>query len=180
MNRVWSQETYQKALLFAAAAHKEQKMPGGELPYAVHFTLVAMEVIAALRAEPGLREDFAIQCALLHDVIEDTSTTANQLLEVFGKNVTDGVMALTKNKDLPSTAKMADSLSRIVANSQEVMMVKMADRIVNLQVPPRHWNEDKKRAYLDEAMVIFQALHKASPFLASRMEAKMKEYPRYF
>jgi (p)ppGpp synthase/HD superfamily hydrolase len=67
----WSQEKYITALRYAAAAHNGQKLPGTDLPYLVHVTMVAMEVIAALAREDGLSGDLAVQCALLHDVIED-------------------------------------------------------------------------------------------------------------
>ena len=42
--------------------------------------------------------DFAVQVALLHDIIEDTATTYDELAEHFGSKVADGVLALTKNK----------------------------------------------------------------------------------
>ena len=65
----WSQESYIKALLFAADAHNGQKVPGTELPYLTHLTMVSMEVVAALAVEDGLDGDLAILCALLHDVL---------------------------------------------------------------------------------------------------------------
>jgi (p)ppGpp synthase/HD superfamily hydrolase len=65
---VFSQDRYIDALTFAARAHSEQKTPMG-LPYLVHVTSVTMEVMAALRSEPGSDEDLAVTCALLHDVV---------------------------------------------------------------------------------------------------------------
>ena len=59
----FSQDLYLKALSFAARAHGEQKTPVG-LPYIVHVSSVAMEVMAALRSEPGSDEDLALVCAL--------------------------------------------------------------------------------------------------------------------
>jgi (p)ppGpp synthase/HD superfamily hydrolase len=72
MNLNWSQETYAKAYRFAAEAHNGQLFPGTELPYIMHVSFVSMEVIAALAQEPELDGNLAVQCALLHDVIEDT------------------------------------------------------------------------------------------------------------
>ena len=61
----FSPELHFRALSFAAIAHGEQKTAFG-LPYVVHVTSVAMEVMAALRTEPGRDEDLAVACALLY------------------------------------------------------------------------------------------------------------------
>lgn len=75
----WSQDVYIKAYRFAAEAHwnrsKKQHVPGTDIPYLMHFSMVAMEVIPALEKETGLNGNLAVQCALLHDTIEDTDTT---------------------------------------------------------------------------------------------------------
>src|SRR5687767_7368459 len=105
----YSNDAYLKALLFAAKAHGEQKTLVG-LPYVVHLSTVAMELACALRAEPGKDEELAVTCALLHDVVEDTSTPLDEVLAAFGPNVAAGVEALTKNASLPKDRQMRDSL----------------------------------------------------------------------
>lgn len=176
----WSQECYIKALLFAADVHGSQKIPGSELPYLAHLTMVSMEVMAALAVEDVLDGNLAIQCALLHDVLEDTPVTLEQFLECFGEQVTNGVQALTKNDRLPKHEKMADSLTRIRQQPREVWMVKLADRITNLQPPPHHWTAEKVRSYQQEAQQIYEALHQASPFLATRLQQKIEDYTGYY
>ncbi len=176
----WSQDVYIKALLFAANAHNSQKVPGTELPYLTHLTMVSMEVTAALAVEEGLDGNLAILCALLHDVLEDTSVAYEALLEIFGETVTNGVQALTKHDGLPKHEKMADSLARIQQQPREVWMVKLADRITNLQPPPNHWTTEKMQSYQQEAQQIYAALHGASPFLATRLQQKIDNYDQYF
>jgi hypothetical protein len=66
MEKHWSQDKYIEAFKFAARAHQGQKVPGTDLPYIMHLSLVGMEVIAALRNSKGYNENLAIQCALLH------------------------------------------------------------------------------------------------------------------
>jgi len=176
----WSQEVYIKALLFAANAHNSQKVPGTELPYLTHLTMVSMEVTAALAVEAGLDGDLAIQCALLHDLLEDTAVAYDALKELFGEAVANGVQALTKHDDLPKHEKMADSLARIRQQPKEVWMVKLADRITNLQPPPRHWTTEKMQSYQQEAQQIYDALHDASPFLANRLWQKIENYSIHF
>ncbi len=139
MAEAWSPEIYDRAWRFAAAAHLGQKLPGTDLPYAVHVALVCMEVMAALRAEPGWDEDLAVQCALLHDVVEDTAVSGEEVRATFGASVAAGVLALSKDPALPRSEQMADSLRRIREQPREVWLVKLADRITNLAPPPSYW-----------------------------------------
>jgi (p)ppGpp synthase/HD superfamily hydrolase len=136
-----------------------------------------MEILAALSAEPGHDGDLAIQCALLHDTIEDTDTSYEQLESIFGVRVADGVNALSKNPALAKSQQLVDSLHRIVAQPTEIWMVKLADRITNLQPPPPHWTTEKIIRYRDEAIEIHTHLHSASPFLALRLAEKIQNYP---
>lgn len=173
---VWTQDAYLRALHFAARAHGEQKTPTG-LPYLVHVTSVAMEVIAGLRAESGHDEDLAITCALLHDVVEDTTVPLPEIEAAFGSRVAAGVAALTKDSKLDKPLAMRDSLDRIVAGSAEIALVKLADRITNLAPPPAHWNAAKVAAYRAEAELILDSLGSASDALAARLAQRIASYP---
>jgi (p)ppGpp synthase/HD superfamily hydrolase len=93
--KVWSQDVYTKAWNFASYAHKDQNMPGSDLPYITHIGNVAMEVMSAIVQSNGVNDpDLSVQCALLHDVIEDTHITYEQVNTEFGQKVADGVLAL--------------------------------------------------------------------------------------
>lgn len=146
----WSPEIYSKAWYFATIRHEGQTYGGSQpllrVDYLNHIGSVGMEILWALSQTPGCKGDLAVQCALLHDVIEDTSATYEEVKEEFGKQVADGVLALTKNEKLPAKeARMTDSLKRIRQQPKEVWMVKMADRISNLYAPPYYWNNTKKK-----------------------------------
>lgn len=167
---------YVKALRFAAAAHGSQKVPDSELPYVVHVCSVAAEVIATLALEPVEQPDLAVQCALLHDVVEDTPTTLEEVKAAFGGEVAAGVDALTKRATLPKAERTADSLARIRLGRREVWMVKLADRLTNLAPPPASWTPDKCRAYRVEAEQILAALGSASPSLSRRLEERARAY----
>ena len=75
--------------------------------------------------------------------MEDTPATFEEISISFGLEVAEGVLALTKNQDLPKSEQMLDSLSRIKDQPKEVKAVKLADRITNLQEPPKYWNKSK-------------------------------------
>ena len=148
----------------------------------MHLSLVSMEVIAALRENAGANNcdgDLAVQCALLHDIIEDTRDTYEDLAGVFRVAVANGVQALTKNKELPDSLQMEDSLRRIKQQPKAVWMVKLADRITNLQPPPSYWSRDKKIRYRDEARQIHAMLKEGSDFLATRLLTKIEGYGEY-
>ncbi len=172
----WSQDLYIKAYRFAAHAHQGQTITGTELPYVMHLSLVSMEIIAALYVEKGHDENLAVQCALLHDVIEDTEIAYRQVEKEFGRAVADGVLALSKDETIEKDLQMADSLRRIKQQPGEVWMVKLADRITNLQPPPAHWKQSKIVRYREEAIEIHNALGEASPLLSARLWEKISEY----
>jgi guanosine-3',5'-bis(diphosphate) 3'-pyrophosphohydrolase len=172
----WSQENYIKAYKFAAKAHQGQKIPGSEIPYIMHLSFVSMEVIAAISVEKEHDGDLAIQCAILHDTIEDTDTSFEEIKTEFGELVANGVLALTKNISLEKHLQMSDSLCRIKEQPPEIWMVKLADRISNLQAPPHYWTQEKIIRYREEGIEIYQALQDASPFLASRLASKIEDY----
>jgi (p)ppGpp synthase/HD superfamily hydrolase len=176
MKSNWDRELYIKACRFAAQAHRGQLIPSSDLPYLLHLNLVSMEILAALSVEAGYDGDLAIACTLLHDTIEDTDTTYAQIESMFGSKVADGVAALSKNPDLEKSQQLADSLDRIASQPREIWMVKLADRITNLQPPPAHWDRAKIVRYRDEAIEIHDRLHTASPFLAKRLAEKIQNY----
>ncbi|PWQ93542.1 HD domain-containing protein [Leucothrix arctica] len=178
--KIWNQDKYLEAWNFASSIHNGQTLPGSDIPYINHIGLVAMEATATVSHEEINHPDTLVLCALLHDSIEDTSTTYEDIKKVFGAVIADGVLALTKNTELPSKPEqMKDSLNRIKQQPKEVWMVKLCDRITNLQPPPKHWNKAKIAKYQTEATLILNELGEASPFLAERLKTKITNYSKY-
>ncbi|MEI2695538.1 MAG: HD domain-containing protein [Saprospiraceae bacterium] len=175
------QRIYLEALKFASAKHfdKNQLVPGTNLPYVVHLSCVAMEILVTALHTPNFDLNIALPIALLHDTIEDTKTDFNELQNKFGLEVAIGVSALTKNIELPKGQQMFDSLTRIKKLSEEIWAVKLADRITNLQPPPPHWNKQKKLNYQNEAKLILNELKTGNSYLANRLEIKIEEYGSY-
>ena len=185
MSNQWSRDKYFKALKFAAEAHKDQLMPGTDLPYVVHVSLVAMEIIAALAEEPVERPNLAVQCALLHDCLEDTYILYDEIVNQYGSYVADGVLALSKDGAIGISEdeykrkwlQLEDSLQRIKQQPREIWMVKMADRITNLQPPPSHWTAAMIERYRKGAELIHKELVPASVYLGQRLRNKIDRYP---
>jgi guanosine-3',5'-bis(diphosphate) 3'-pyrophosphohydrolase len=175
------QSHYQEAIKFATYKHleKKQKVKGTKLPYVVHLSNVAMEILAASDKTPDFDLDYALQVSLLHDTIEDTDTTLDEIEERFGAGIADGVLAMTKNIKLPREMQIPDSLVRIKKMRKEVWAVKLADRIANLQAPPFKWHKEKIRKYQEESRLIHDALKDGNKYLAKRLNDVIIDYDKY-
>lgn len=184
---MFTQENYQKALHFAGLVHGDQKYPGKPYTYLVHTSMVAMEIMAASinginndeDNSTNINWDLAVQCAILHDTLEDTETTYEELENEFGQEIADGVLALTKNKDMEKSLQMEDSLKRIKDQPKEIWLVKLADRITNLQKPPEYWEVEKVVRYREEAKTIYKNLKGVNEYLEVRLLKKITEYINY-
>lgn len=120
-----------------------------------------------------------MQCALLHDSIEDTPTTRAEVAAAFGEPVAAGVQALTKDAALAKPDAMVDSLRRIRAQPPEIWLVKLGDRITNLAPPPGSWTREKCARYQAAAIAIADALGTASATLDARLRARIAAYAAY-
>ena len=180
----WHPDIFAKAWAFASRQHNGQTYGGAQegerIEYISHIASVAMEITWALKDDTAADSALAVQCALLHDTIEDTAATYEIVHSEFGEAVANGVLALSKNETLPTKdAQMRDSLHRIKQQPREIWMVKMADRITNLYHPPFYWTNEKILAYRDEALVIYQELYTANSQLAERLQQKIAAYPQF-
>jgi len=178
---IWNQDKYIQAWNYASTIHIGQQVPGTEIPYINHLANVAMEAMTAVALTTYIKNpDLLIQCALLHDSIEDTDCSYAEIKRLFGTGVAEGVLALSKDKKLPSKQEqMLDSLQRIQQQPIEIAMVKLSDRITNLQPPPRHWNSEKIAKYQQEARLILDTLGIANQTLAQRLQTKITNYDQY-
>jgi (p)ppGpp synthase/HD superfamily hydrolase len=177
----WHPDIFAKAWNFATFYHKGQTFGGPkegmQIEYINHVASVSIEIIWVLPSVPDVEGNLTVQCALLHDVIEDTEATYELVLEHFDVDVANGVLALTKDLALPTKAEqMEDSLKRIQEQRKEIWMVKMADRITNLYHPPFYWDNDRIEAYRQESIKIYEALHPANEMLAKRLHDKIERY----
>jgi (p)ppGpp synthase/HD superfamily hydrolase len=175
-----SYSDFRKAVRFAAAKHKDQKENGTEFPYLVHLSNVAAEVFFAYAEEPDFDLLLATIIAYLHDTLEDTETTVEELTAEFGEEVAAAVKALTKSKDIEDKEqRLKDSLARIRISRKEVGIVKLADRITNLDAPNLPWADDKRKRYMEGSNLILAQLGHSHEYLAARLKLKILDYVAY-
>ena len=181
---MWSIDELQKVWQLATRLHDGQKYGGQEegeqVEYINHIGSVTFEILNAINNEKEMNADLAIKCAILHDSIEDTEQSFEDVKKLFGIEVAKGVMALTKNEKLDNKKEMMiDSLNRIKEQPKEIWAVKMADRICNLYAPPFYWDNIKKIKYQKEAQLIYEELKEGNKYLAQRLERKINDYTKH-
>jgi len=170
--------TFEEAFAFANEKHSGQRLPGSELPYISHIARVCFELLLLVDAA-SYEMEFLLVVAALHDTLEDTNTTEAELLDRFGPRVLAAVKALTKDRRLPKALQIEDSLNRIEAEPKEVQLVKLADRIANMDRPPPNWTQEKIREYRKSSELIWLKLKGVHDGLASRLNARISDYARY-
>ena len=173
------QDIYQKAIRFAGEKHSNQKIKGSSANYLLHLSCVAMEVIIAHEKQPSFDLEKAVQIALLHDTLEDTQTTEEELNQTFGAEITKSVKALSKDNNIEYEHQITDSLKRINQSNIDSAVVKLADRITNLQKPREKWNNNQRKDYLEASKEIADALQNKHEALHRRLTQKIAEYKQY-
>ena len=155
-----------RAAYFAGEKHKDQRRSDKEeTPYINH----PLELASILVDEGGVDDVEVICAALLHDTIEDTDTTHEDLRSLFGAIVADIVMEVTNDMTLSSPERRIKESACIPGLSDKAKLVKLADKIANIRdistMPPIGWTQERKKAYFDFSLSIAQQAKDASPVL---------------
>ena len=143
----------ERAYVYSARVHQGQMRLSGE-PYLTHPLEVA-GILTDMRLDPE-----SVAAGLLHDVVEDTKATPEQVEEMFGKEVRHIVAGVTKLSTLPFGSKQdrqAESIRKMLlamADDIRVILIKLADRLHNMRTLQFH-KENKKRSIAQETMDIY-------------------------
>lgn len=147
------------AVAFAAGKHSTQRRKDVDAsPYINHPIAVA----SLLAVEGGVSDLATLQAAILHDTIEDTETSFEELVKRFGTEVADIVMEVTDDKALPKDERKQLQVTHAHKKSNSAALVKIADKTCNLRdmanSPPGGWSVDRRREYFDWAKNVVDAL----------------------
>ena len=151
--RTYNMEMIEKAYRMANEAHKDARRRSGE-PYICHPLAVARLVL-----DLGMDTE-SIAASLLHDVVEDTPITIDEVKSAFGAEVAllvDGVTKLTKIQFSSIEEQQAENLRKmLLAMSQDVrvMIIKLCDRLHNMRTGDA-WPEQKRRDKARETMEVY-------------------------
>ena len=165
-----------KALEFAAEKHKDQRRKGKEsTPYINHPIQVA-----AMLVEYSHEDDAElIQAAILHDTIEDTVTTPEELEKHFGHEVKCLVLEVTDDKNLPKNVRKQLQIDNAPKKSDKAKRLKLVDKICNIKdivnFPPSDWPIERRIEYLDWAEKVVKGLKGVHPVLEEMFFKELKE-----
>ena len=159
---------FAKAVAFAADKHRNQRRKDAEAsPYINHPI-----ALANVLANEGGVEDVTVLCAaVLHDTIEDTDTTSEELQAIFGPKVASVVMEVTDDKSLEKSLRKQRQVEHAPHISKEAKLVKLADKISNLRdiiaSPPADWSAERKQTYFEWAAKVVAGVRGVHPGLES-------------
>jgi guanosine-3',5'-bis(diphosphate) 3'-pyrophosphohydrolase len=158
--------TFVKAADFAARKHRSQRRKDeAASPYINHPIAVAN----VLAIEAGILDPVTLCAAVLHDTIEDTATTAAELIQVFGEQITQIVLEVTDDKSLPKQVRKQLQIEHAPRLSAHAKVIKLADKISNLRdtaaTPPVGWSTDRCREYFEWAGKVINGVRGTSPIL---------------
>jgi guanosine-3',5'-bis(diphosphate) 3'-pyrophosphohydrolase len=158
------------ALQFAAEKHRDQRRKDAERsPYINHPI-----ALARLLADAGVEDVEVLQAAILHDTIEDTQTTREELEQRFGSKVAGIVWEVTDDKALPKPERKRRQVEHAPHVSRGAALVKLADKISNVRdmaaSPPAGWPLERRREYFDWARSVVDALPDVSPALKAEFD----------
>jgi len=147
-----------KALEFASFKHRHQKRKGAAgIPYINHPIGVALQLLTHLQ-NPSKE---IIITALLHDILEDTSTKAEEIKIRFGEEVLNLVKEVTDDMSLSSRERKEIQIIRAGSLSKEAQHIKIADKICNIRdilATSIYWTRRQKIRYIENAVSVISRI----------------------
>jgi guanosine-3',5'-bis(diphosphate) 3'-pyrophosphohydrolase len=165
-----------KAINFAAKKHQKQKRKGAdEQPYINH----PLEVLNVL-VNIGKVEDFnVLTAAVLHDTIEDTETSKEEIMKLFGNKVCEIVLEVTDDKSLPKSERKQLQIEHAPHLSHGAKLVKLADKISNIrdvtENPPHDWSDDRRIEYIEWGEKVISGLRGANENLENYFDETINQ-----
>ena len=139
-----------EATMFAADKHRGQKRKDAQkTPYINH----PIYVVNLMAGVGGITDIEALQAGMLHDTVEDTDTSPEEIETRFGYAVRSLVMEVTDDKKLEKQERKRIQIERAPRLSARAKVIKLADKIANLTdilvSPPAHWSPERRQQYVD-------------------------------
>jgi guanosine-3',5'-bis(diphosphate) 3'-pyrophosphohydrolase len=166
------------ALQFAATKHRDQRRKGEEASPYINHPIALMHVLV----HEGGVDDVAVLCAaLLHDTIEDTETTRDEIAAHFGAEIAAMVVEVTSDMTRPKAERKQHQVERAPHLSRGAKLVKLADKICNLRdiiaFPPAQWTNERKQEYFDWARRVVDGMRGVNAALEAVFDAVHAQRP---
>lgn len=155
-----------RAASFAAHKHRDQRRKDAAASPYINHPLALARVLAE---EGGVDDPVVLAAALLHDTVEDTDTTHEELVEAFGSEVASVVAEVTDDRSLPKAERKRQQILHAAHSSAAARMVKLADKICNLrdlnEHPPHDWPLARRQEYFDWGREVIAGVRGVHPAL---------------
>jgi guanosine-3',5'-bis(diphosphate) 3'-pyrophosphohydrolase len=160
---------------FAAWKHEGHFRKGeGNTPY-IHHPVEVMSILAEIG---GITDIDVLRAALLHDTVEDTPTTPEELDTHFGIRVREFVLEVTDDKDLEQHERKARQIEHAPHLSHEAKSLKMADKIANIYDvafnTPSDWPVERQIEYFDWSSKVVAGLRGCNPALEAHFDKQVE------
>jgi GTP diphosphokinase / guanosine-3',5'-bis(diphosphate) 3'-diphosphatase len=160
------------ALEFAAVKHRDQRRKDqAASPYINHPLAVV-----TLLWDHGVRDRVPLLAAILHDTIEDTGTTREELVAAFGEDVAACVCEVTDDKSLHKDVRKENQVEHAPHLTTHAKLVKLADKTANLRdmndSPPHTWPPERRAAYYVWAHRVVAGLRGTNARLEAAFDAQ--------
>jgi guanosine-3',5'-bis(diphosphate) 3'-pyrophosphohydrolase len=167
-----------KAAEFAALKHRDQRRKDANAsPYINH----PISLARILHEEGDVIDPLVLAAALLHDTIEDTDTTYQELRGQFGSKIADMVEEVSDVGWLKKRSRKRLQIAKALQLSHGARLVKLADKIANLRdvigSPPADWSLERKREYFDWTKEIVDRIRGTNARLERRFDALYRKRP---
>lgn len=154
-----------QALSLAAYKHRNQHRKDNKTPYINHPIAVAN----ILLNEAGITDEAVLIAALMHDTVEDTDTTPEEIERHFGRTVRGIVDEVTDDKSLPSAVRKQQQIDHAARLSDSAKLIKLADKTANLRdlttTPPKDWSAARIDDYLEWGKAVINEIRGTHPQL---------------
>ncbi|XP_050009922.1 guanosine-3',5'-bis(diphosphate) 3'-pyrophosphohydrolase MESH1 isoform X1 [Alexandromys fortis] len=165
---------------FAARKHRQQRRKDPEgTPYINHPIGGRAGVARILTHEAGITDIVVLQAALLHDTVEDTDTTLDEVELHFGAQVRRLVEEVTDDKTLPKLERKRQQVEQAPHSSPGAKLVKLADKLYNLRdlnrCTPQGWSEQRVQEYFEWAAQVVKGLQGTNPQLEEALKQLFEE-----
>ena len=165
-----------RAVDFAARKHRDQRRKDKEAsPYINHPIAVSL----VLAETGGIADVAVLSAAILHDTLEDTDTTSEELEAAFGVRIRKLVEEVTDDKSLPKAKRKELQIAHAAQLSPDAVLIKLGDKISNvldvMHSPPADWNLERRREYLDWAEAVVRNCRKVNAALEQHFSHMLAE-----
>lgn len=168
-----------KAMRFSAEKHSDQRRKDSRSsPYINH----PIQVAETLWKVGGIQDRSVLVAAILHDTIEDTDATPEEIKREFGDEVLGLVLEVTDDKSLPKEIRKQLQIENAAKKSPKAKLLKLADKLCNIQdlvhSPPSNWSLKRRREYLAWSEKVVQGVRGTNRELEARYDEVLQEGKR--